>query len=334
MDVTMAQIIDGKKLAEELTEAVTQENAVYCKRYPQPCLAIVSSGTNPASQVYIKTKIRSLERAGMQSRVIPYSETISEQELIECVHTLNVDDTVDGILIQLPLPYPLDSKRILAPLNPQKDIDGFTPENLGRLLTDSPGFVPCTPQGIMYALREYDIPISGAHVVIVGRSTIVGKPLAALLTAADATVTLCHSKTKDLAAVTRQADILIAAVGHPALITGSMIKKDAAVIDVGINRISDPSAPKGSRLIGDVDFGSASGQAGWITPVPGGVGPLTVAMVLKNTLRAAQLRHGCLPELEEITLDTRTAETKVLTAAVAHTQVQTGVGTDTDATGC
>ena len=294
----MAQIIDGKKLAEALTEAVTQENAAYCKEHPQPCLAIVSSGSDPASQVYIKTKVRALEKAGMQSRIIPYSETISEQELTACVQNLNADDTVDGILIQLPLPYPLDSRRILAPLDPTKDVDGFTPENLGRLLTGSSGFIPCTPQGIMYALRQYGILLSGAHAVIVGRSAIVGKPLAALLTAADATVTLCHSKTKDLAALTRQADILIAAAGHPALITGSMIKKGAAVIDVGINRVPDPTAPKGSRLTGDVDFESAAEQADWITPVPGGVGPLTVAMVLRNTLRAAQLRHGCLPEAE------------------------------------
>ena len=294
----MVQIIDGKKLAQELTETITRENAAYCKDHPQPCLAIVSSGIDPASQVYIKTKMKALEKAGMQSRIIPYSETISERELAACVQTLNVDDTVDGVLIQLPLPYPSDSRRILASLNPQKDIDGFTPENLGRLLTGSPGFIPCTPQGIMYALRRYGIPLSGAHAVIVGRSAIVGKPLAALLTAADATITLCHSKTKDLATITRKADILIAAAGHSALITGSMIKKGAAVIDVGINRIPDPASPKGSRLTGDVDFESAAEQAGWITPVPGGVGPLTVAMVLRNTLRAAQLRHGCLPEPE------------------------------------
>lgn len=294
----MAQIIDGKKLAEVLTQAITQENAAYCKDHPQPCLAIVSSGSDPASLVYIKTKMRALEKAGMQSRIIPYSATISERELAACVHALNEDTTIDGILIQLPLPYPLDSNRILAPLNPAKDVDGFTPENLGRLLTGSPGFIPCTPQGILYALQKYGIPLSGAHAVIVGRSAIVGKPLAALLTAADATVTLCHSKTHNLAEITRQADIVIAAAGHPALITGSMIKKGTAVIDVGINRIPDPESPKGSRLTGDVEFESAVEQAGWITPVPGGVGPLTVAMVLRNTLRAAQLRHGCLPKSE------------------------------------
>lgn len=296
-----AQIIDGKKLAEELTQTITQENAAYCKDNPQPCLAIVSSGSDPASLVYIKTKIRALEKAGMQSKIIPYSATISEQELADCVQMLNTDNTVDGILIQLPLPYPLDSRRILAPLNPAKDIDGFTPENLGRLLTGTPGFIPCTPQGIMYALQEYGIPLSGAHAVIVGRSAIVGKPLAALLTAVDATVTLCHSKTANLARITQQADILIAAAGHPALITGSMIKKGAAVIDVGINRIPDPASPKGSRLTGDVEFESAVEQAGWITPVPGGVGPLTVAMVLRNTLRAAQLQHGYLPKTESKT---------------------------------
>ena len=261
---------------------------------------IVTGGSSMKKFGFIDEAKGYLEKAGMQSRIIPYAATISEQELAACVQTLNADDTVDGILIQLPLPYPLDSRRILAPLDPAKDVDGFTPENLGRLLTGSQGFIPCTPQGIMYALREYGIPVSGTHAVIVGRSAIVGKPLATLLTAADATVTLCHSKTKDLAAITRQADILIAAAGHPALITGSMIKKGAAVIDVGINRVPDPTAPKGSRLTGDVDFESAAEQAGWITPVPGGVGPLTVAMVLRNTLRAAQLRHGCLPTSESI----------------------------------
>ena len=294
----MAQIIDGKKLAEQLTEAVTRANIDYCKRYPRPCLAIISSGSDPASQVYIKTKVRALEKAGMQSNVISYTETIREQELVAQIQALNVDDAVDGILVQLPVPYPLDSRRILASLNPAKDIDGFTPENLGRLLVGCSGFIPCTPQGIMYALREYGIPISGAHAVIVGRSAIVGKPLAALLTAADATVTLCHSKTRNLAALTLQADILIAAAGHPALITGNMVKEGAVVIDVGINRIPDPTAPKGSRLTGDVDFESVAERAGWITPVPGGVGPLTVAMVLQNTLRAAQLRNGCMSESE------------------------------------
>ena len=333
----MAQIIDGKKLAEALTKAVTQENAAYCKEHPQPCLAIVSSGSDPASQVYIKTKVRALEKAGMQSRIIPYSETISERELTACVQDLNADNTVDGILIQLPLPYPLDSRRILAPLDPAKDVDGFTSENLGRLLTGSQGFIPCTPRGILYALRQYGIPLSGAHAVIVGRSAIVGKPLAALLTAADATVTLCHSKTKDLAALTRQADILIAAAGHPALITGSMIKKGAAVIDVGINRIPDPASPRGSRLTGDVDFESAAEQAGWITPVPGGVGPLTVAMVLRNTLQAAQLRHGCLPKAEDIFERGWAAANKKMPAGTAdqsHMEDKTQAETTTGAAGC
>ena len=290
----MANIIDGKKLAQQLTEAITKETADYCTHYPQPCLAIVSSGTDPASQVYIKTKLRALETAGMQSRVISFSESISETELTACINQLNHDDKVDGILVQLPLPSPLDSGRILASLDPHKDIDGFTAENLGRLLTGYPRFIPCTPQGIMYALQEYNIPIRGAHAVIVGRSAIVGKPLAALLTTADATVTLCHSKTHNLAAITRHADILIAAAGRPALITGDMVKEGAAVIDVGINRIADPAAPRGNRLVGDVDFEAAAMRAAWITPVPGGVGPLTVAMVLRNTLFAAQLRHGSI----------------------------------------
>ena len=294
----MAHIIDGKQLALKLTEDVTKENAEYCKRHAPPCLAVIASGEDPASQVYIKMKKRALEKAGMQSKTISYPAAVSERELLQCIQTLNADDTVDGILIQLPLPASLDKRRILAALDPQKDVDGFTAENLGRLLTDEPRFIPCTPQGILYALREYRIPISGAAAVIVGRSTIVGKPLAALLTVLDATVTLCHSKTENLATITRRADILIAAAGSPALITGDMIKQGAAVIDVGINRVPDPSSPKGKKLTGDVDFESALKKAAWITPVPGGVGPLTVAMVLKNTLQAAQLRHGCTAEAE------------------------------------
>lgn len=294
----MAHIIDGKQLALKLTEDVTKENAEYCKHHAPPCLAVIASGEDPASQVYIKMKKRALEKAGMQSKTISYPAAVSERELLQCIQTLNADDTVDGILIQLPLPASLDKRRILAALDPQKDVDGFTAENLGRLLTDEPRFIPCTPQGILCALREYRIPISGAAAVIVGRSTIVGKPLAALLTALDATVTLCHSKTENLATITRRADILIAAAGSPALITGDMIKQGAAVIDVGINRVPDPSSPKGKKLTGDVDFESALKKAAWITPVPGGVGPLTVAMVLKNTLQAAQLRHGCTAEAE------------------------------------
>lgn len=287
----MVEIIDGKKLAAQLTEQVRQETAAYCTHHRPPCLAIVSSGIYPASQVYVKTKMRALEKVGMTGRLVSYTAATSEQELEACIRALNTDDTVDGILIQLPLPEPLDSKRMLAILNPLKDVDGFTAENAGLLLTGQARFIPCTPQGIMYALREYNIPLCGAHAVIVGRSAIVGKPLAALLTAADATVTLCHRKTKNLAEFTRQANIVIAATGSPSLITADMVKKGAAVIDVGINRIADSTAPKGSRLIGDVAFESVAERAGWITPVPGGIGPLTVAMVLRNTLRAAQLYH-------------------------------------------
>lgn len=272
-------------------EEVAQETAEYCKRHPQPSLAIVSSGADPASEVYVKAKLRSLAKVGMTGNLVPYAAQATEQELIDTVRALNGDDAVDGVIIQLPLPAHLDSTRILAQLAPTKDVDGFTPENTGRLLAGNAGFIPCTPQGIMYALQKYNIPLCGTHAVIVGRSAIVGKPLAALLTHADATVTLCHSKTRNLADFTRQADILVAAVGQPALITGSMIKKGAAVIDVGISRIIDPTVPKGRRLVGDVDFESAGEQAGWITPVPGGVGPLTVAMVLRNTLRAAKMRH-------------------------------------------
>lgn len=288
----MVEIIDGKKLAAHLTEQVRHETAAYCMRNRPPCLAIVSSGIDPASQVYVKTKMRALEQVGMTGRLIPYTESTGEQKLEACIKALNADETVDGILIQLPLPPSLDSRRILAVLNPLKDVDGFTPENTGLLFAGKERFIPCTPQGIMYALHEYNIPLCGAHAVIVGRSAIVGKPLAALLTAADATVTLCHSKTKNLAEFTQRADIVIAAAGHPSLITGTMVKRGAVVIDVGINRIADPTAPKGTRLVGDVAFESVAERAALITPVPGGVGPLTVAMVLRNTLQAALLHHN------------------------------------------
>lgn len=287
-----AVIINGTTLAGHLMETISSGIAEYCRNNPPPCLAILASNTDPASQVYIRSKTRALEKAGMCSKVIGCSETGSEDELLDHIQRLNTDSSVDGILVQLPLPLTINTNRILAALDPEKDIDGFTPENLGKLLTGNPAFIPCTPQGILYMLQETGIPLVGAHAVIVGRSAIVGKPLAALLTIADATVTLCHRKTKNLAAVTRQADVLIVAAGQPACINGDMIKEGATVIDVGINRIPDPSTPKGYRLIGDVLFEEVQERAAFITPVPGGVGPLTVAMVLQNLLKAARQRRN------------------------------------------
>lgn len=303
-----ALILDGAALARRLTETLAAETARYCRSNPPPCLAVLTSGADPASQVYIRSKTRALEAAGMRSTVIMYGKTAGEQELITHIHALNADPSVDGILVQLPLPEGVDTRRTLDEVSPQKDIDGFTAYNLGKLLAGTPAFIPCTPQGILYLLQESSIPIAGAHAVIVGRSAIVGKPLAALLTAADATVTLCHSKTKDLTALTRQADIVIAAAGSPGLITGSMIKKGAAVIDAGINRIPDVSAAKGYRLTGDVVFEEVLTTAGFITPVPGGVGPLTVAMVLKNTLQAAMLHRNKENRLSSVP-ETGTSET-------------------------
>ena len=287
----MAQIIDGRALAAALLDDIAQKTAVYCRSYPPPCLAIVCVGDNPASKVYINAKITALEKAGMQHQCYCLDSGVTEAELVALIRRLNTDDCVDAVLLQLPLPPSFDAARIMQTIDRYKDIDGFTAANVGSLALGNPVFVPCTAQGIVYALRSSGCAIAGKHAVIVGRSSIVGKPLAALLTNADATVTLCHSKTEHLACYTRQADILVAAVGKPRFITADMVKRGAVVIDVGINRVADPARSSGSRLTGDVDFEAVQAVAGCITPVPGGVGPLTVAMLLQNTLLAAQRRR-------------------------------------------
>ncbi len=286
------KIIDGKALAGALYEQLAEKTAEYSRTHQPPCLAVVSAGDDPASKIYITSKQKALEKAGMQCKHCGFDASVTQEKLIAVIEGLNADKTVHGILVQLPLPHSVDTDAVMQTVSPEKDIDGFTPVNLGKLLAGKPAFVPCTPQGVMYALEESGIPVSGAHVVIVGRSAIVGKPLAALLTNAHATVTLCHTKTKDLGAYTRHADIVISAAGSPNLITADMIQDGAAVIDVGINRIKDSTHPKGSRLAGDVDFESVKEKAGFITPVPGGVGPLTVAMVVRNTLQAALRQSG------------------------------------------
>lgn len=273
----MGIIIDGKFTSNYLKDWVKREidfnNAV-------PTLAVIVVGNNPASRVYVNNKKKACEEVGIKCLEIKLSATISEDELLDIIYELNVDNKIDAILCQLPLPKHIDERVIIEAINPKKDVDGFSIDSVGSLWIGDYNFVPCTPAGIIELLEHYDIPIEGKHCVIVGRSNIVGKPLAALLLEENATVTICHSKTKDLASFTKNADIVIAAVGRPKFITADMIKEGATVIDVGINRLDD------GKLCGDIDFDNVKDKAGAITPVPGGVGPMTIAMLLANVLRA------------------------------------------------
>jgi len=282
----LAKIIDGKSLAAELRNSLKTAIASLAARGVRPGLAALLVGNDPASRVYVRNKARACEETGVRSEVHEFPEQVSETALLDRVAQLNADPRVHGILVQLPLPRHLDPSLVLAAVSPMKDVDGFHAANLGALLQGRPGFVPGTPAGVMRLLEHAGVPLAGRHAVIVGRSAIVGKPLALLLLQKDATVTICHSKTRDLASVTRQADILVAAVGQAKLITAPMVKRGACVIDVGINRLPD------GKLAGDVDFAAVREIAGSITPVPGGVGPMTVAMLIVNTVRAAELSIG------------------------------------------
>ena len=281
-----ATLIDGKSLAAAVR--AEQKNAVasLVARGVRPGLAAILAGSDPASRVYVRNKSRACDETGVRSELHEFPEQVSESALLERLARLNADPRIHGILVQLPLPRHVDAARVLAEVSPAKDVDGFHAANLGALLQGRPGLVPGTPAGVMRLLKHAGVPLAGRHAAIVGRSTIVGKPLALLLLQEDATVTICHSKTDDLAALTRHADILVAAVGRAKLITARMVKPGACVIDVGINRLADGS------LAGDVDFAAVCEVAGWITPVPGGVGPMTVAMLIVNTVRAAQLSMG------------------------------------------
>ena len=278
-----AIIIDGKSLAATVRAAQKSAIESLAARGARPGLAAVLVGDDPASRVYVRNKARACEETGVRSESHEFPENVSQSTLIECIARLNADRAVHGILVQLPLPRQLDAARILAAVSPAKDVDGFHAVNLGALVQGRPGFVPGTPAGVMRLLEHADVALAGKNATIVGRSTIVGKPLAMLLLQKDATVTICHSKTRDLASITRQADILIAAVGQAKLITAGMVKPGACVIDVGVNRMAD------GKLAGDVDFAAVKEIAGSITPVPGGVGPMTVAMLIVNTVRAAEL---------------------------------------------
>jgi methylenetetrahydrofolate dehydrogenase (NADP+)/methenyltetrahydrofolate cyclohydrolase len=275
-----ARIIDGKGVAatvrDEIRERVRQLRQ---ENHGVPGLAVILVGDDPASAAYVRSKAKACEEVGIASRQMTFPSFISQDELADNIRSLNRDSSVHAILVQLPLPAHLDERAALETVDPAKDVDGFTYENIGRLVENRPRFVPCTPAGILELLDREKIEIAGTHAVVVGRSEIVGKPVAMLLLHRHATVTVCHSRTADLAAETRRADVLVAAVGRPRLVTGSMVKSGAVVIDVGINRVD-------GALVGDVDFHTVAPVASAITPVPGGIGPMTVAMLLRNTLRA------------------------------------------------
>jgi methylenetetrahydrofolate dehydrogenase (NADP+)/methenyltetrahydrofolate cyclohydrolase len=288
-----AKILDGVALGRTIRAEVAAEVARLAGNGRKPGLAAVLVGEDPASTVYVRSKGKATEEAGMYSETIRHPATIAEDELLAIVDRLNADPKIHGILVQLPLPKHIDSEKVLRRIDPAKDVDGFHPVNVGKLVTgDKSAFRPATPYGVQQMLIRSGIETKGANAVILGRSNIVGKPMANLLIqqgpGGDATVTVCHSRTKDLPAVTRGADILIAAIGKAEFVTGDMVRPGAVVIDVGINRVDDASHHKGYRLVGDVAYGPVAEKASWISPVPGGVGPMTIAMLLKNTLQAWQ----------------------------------------------
>ncbi len=289
-----AEIIDGVAIAAKVRARVAEETAELRKRGVTPGLTAVLVGDDPASGVYVASKERACKEAGMNGKSIRLPASTSEEALLLLIDTLNNDPTVHGILVQMPLPKQISEQKVIRRIAPAKDVDGFHPFNVGKLFTgDADGFAPCTPAGVQVMLEEAGVETAGKDAVIIGRSNIVGKPMAALLIQgaknANCTVTICHSRTKDLAAHTRRADILIAAIGKPEMVTGDMVKPGAVVIDVGINRVDDPAAAKGYRIVGDVHFEQVSQVASRISPVPGGVGRMTIAMLLANTVRAARL---------------------------------------------
>ncbi len=287
---SVAQIIDGKSIAAQVrAEIQARVSSLVMDGRRPPTLRVILVGEDPASASYVRGKNKAALEVGIDAETLSFEADLGESDLLKLVSDLNNDDTVDGILVQLPLPTHIDESKVINAIDPAKDVDCFHPANVGRLLIGSPRFLPCTPAGIMEMLRRSKIETRGMQAVIVGRSNIVGKPMANLLVqkGVDATVTVCHSRTRDLAEITRRADLLVAAIGRAGFITADMVKSGAVVIDVGINRIDDATRPRGYRLVGDVDFEAVSAVAGWITPVPGGVGPMTIAMLLKNTLGAA-----------------------------------------------
>lgn len=303
----MPKVLDGAAIAAQIKQEVAEEVKLLAVRGVRPGLAAVLVGHVPASEIYVRSKVQTCADLGIFSDLISPPDTVTTEEMLELVENLNQRDDIDGILIQLPLPKQVDTKALLDAVSPAKDVDGFHPVNAGRLQSGRPALAPCTPAGVIEILKRSGIPISGQNAVVVGRSDIVGKPAAMLLLHENATITICHSKTRDLGAVTRQADILVAAIGRPGFITPEMVKPGATIIDVGINRVTDRAefdryfagdakreatfAKRGSTIVGDV-HPHAFEIAGAYTPVPGGVGPLTIAMLMANTVRAAKMRRG------------------------------------------
>ncbi len=294
-------IIDGKKVAKEIRLELKEKVSGLKNKYGRvPGLVAILVGENPASQVYVRMKQRACDEVGIYSEVLRLPEETKETELIELIQKYNSDEKINGILVQLPLPKHISENKIIEAISPDKDVDGFHPINLGNLVIGKDTFYPCTPYGILELLKRYEIETKGKHVVVVGRSNIVGKPVANMLLqkkeGANAIVTVCHSAAKDLKKYTATADILIAAIGRPKFITADMVKDGVVVIDVGINRVEDKSTEKGYKLVGDVDFEEVSRKASYITPVPGGVGPMTIAMLLQNTYesfnKSLNLQHG------------------------------------------
>lgn len=283
--MTSATLIDGNVLSTTVREKLAERAAALKVRGVTPCLAVILVGEDPASAVYVRNKVNGCEKAGIRSLRDVYPADVDPSLVLARIAALNADPSVHGILVQLPLPKQFDSAAVLEAIAPEKDVDGFHAENVGALVQGAPRFIPCTPYGVMEMLKASKVPLKGAEAVIVGRSNIVGKPMAMLLLGAGCTVTVCHSQTRDLKFHTSRADILVAAVGKPKMITGDMIKPGATVIDVGINRLP---VEQGGKLCGDVDFESASKVAGLISPVPGGVGPMTITMLLANTVESAE----------------------------------------------
>lgn len=288
----VASIISGKEISSEINEELKERIASLKERGVTPGLTVVLVGEDPASQVYVRMKGKACDELGLYSETRRYPEDFAEEELLKVIDELNEDPRIHGILVQLPLPKHIDENKILLRIKPEKDVDGFHPVNVGKMLIGEPGFLPCTPHGIQELLLRSGNDPEGKHVVIVGRSNIVGKPVAAILMqkkkGANATITVCHSRTKDLPAMCREGDILIAAMGVPRFIKADMVKEGAVVIDVGVNRVDDPTAKRGYRLVGDVDYEPVAEKASAITPVPGGVGPMTIVMLMMNTVISAE----------------------------------------------
>jgi methylenetetrahydrofolate dehydrogenase (NADP+)/methenyltetrahydrofolate cyclohydrolase len=307
MPIASATILDGNKIAAQIKAEVAEQVRELAAAGIRPGLAVILEGHDPASAIYVRGKVKACEQLGIHSEELKPPETVTTEELVRTIEGLNARDDIDGILVQLPLPQQVDSRKVLLTVAPEKDVDGFHPVNVGNLSTQRPGLVPCTPAGVIEILKRSSIPMESRHAVVIGRSDIVGKPVAMLLLHNNATVTICHSKTRNLPEVARQADILVAAIGRPGFVAPDWVKPGATVIDVGINRIGDRKlfdkffagdaarerafTEKGSTLVGDVDPAAAE-VAGAITPVPGGVGPLTIAMLMSNTVKACRMRRG------------------------------------------